>query len=128
MMRPGKQPKAASKKRKSAPRQASTTTDNAQTVRFSATITPRRKAGPNWIEKLNIDRLPDPKGVVRALVTAADCVRLVNQGLDVHLHQAYPVQPLDPKLIETDESFRRWLEKRLPNLKRAQKRKGPKKG
>jgi len=64
------------------------------TVRFSATIHTRRKAESQLDGKLDIDRVPDPKGLVRALVTAADCVRLLNQGLEVHLHQAYPVQPL----------------------------------
>ena len=76
------------------------------------------------MEKLDIDLVPDPKGLVRALVTAADCVRLLNQGLEVRLHQAYPMQPLNPALIESDESFRRWLDKRMKTIKGTKKQKG----
>lgn len=143
MKRVKKQTKVTSKKRKPARRQTPSTTDTGYrnisdtssgldylefppTLRFSATIHPRRKADPNWMEKLDLDRVPDPKGLVRALVTAADCVRLVNQGLEVHLHQAYPVQPLNPALIESDESFRRWLDKRMESIKATKKQKGSK--
>jgi|MudIll2142460700_1097286.scaffolds.fasta_scaffold08450_4 hypothetical protein len=143
MKRVKKQTKVASKKRKPARRQTPNTADTdynnisdtgsgldylelPPTVRFSATIHTRRKADPNWMEKLDIDRVPDPKGLVRALVTAADCVRLLNQGLEVHLHQAYPVQPLNPALIESDESFRRWLDKRMKTIKGTKKQKGSK--
>jgi hypothetical protein len=65
------------------------------------------------MDQLDIDRVPDPKGLVRALVTAADLARLLDQGFEVHLHHAHPVQPLNPKQIETDESVRRWLDKKL---------------
>jgi hypothetical protein len=95
-------------------------------VRFEATIHPGRNAGSDWIDRLDIDRVPDPKGGIRALVSAADCVRLLNQGVEIHLHRAYPVQPLDPALIESDQSFQRRLEKELRTVKRATK-KGPRK-
>lgn len=143
MKRVKKQTKVASKKRKPARSQTPNTADTdcnnisdtgsgldylefPPTVRFSATIHTRRKADRNWMEKLDIDRVPDPKGLVRALVTAADCVRLLNQGLEVHLHQAYPVQSLNPALIESDESFRRWLDKRVKTIKGTKKQKGSK--
>ena len=92
--------------------------DPAPSMRFDATIHARQKADPEWEKKLNIDRVPDPKGLVRALVTAADCVRLLDQGFEVRLHQAHPVRPLDPKLIENEEAMKRWLEKKLKEVRR----------
>ena len=142
-----KKTKAASKKRKAGRKQASKTktgsaktlgegsaldrTEIPPTVRFSATIHVRDQTDPNWMEKLNIDRVPDPTGLIRALVTPEDCVRLVNQGFEVRLHNAYPVQPLNPLLIETDESFKRWLDAKMAsirgtNIKSAKEQKGSK--
>jgi hypothetical protein len=123
-----KKTKAASKKTKSGRKQASRTSSTEQsseippTVRFSATIHAREqteRADPNWIEKLDIDRVPDPTGLIRALVTLEDCVRLVNQGVEVRLHNAYPVEPLNPSLIETDDSFKRWLDAKMASIKGA---------
>ena len=92
----------------------------ARQVRFEATIHPGRKArSANWIDELNVDRVPDSKGLIRALLTADDCVRLLDQGLEVRLHSAHPIRPLDPRLIETDESVRRWLDERLQRIDRA---------
>ena len=69
---------------------------------------------------LEIDFVPDPKtGEIRALLTAEDCVRLLDQGFEVRLHHAHPVRPLDPKLIETDESVRRRVEEQLRGVERA---------
>lgn len=143
MKRVKKKSKAASKKSKSGRKQASKTsrTGSAKTpaegftldrnevpptVRFSATIHPPEQAAPDWVERLEIDRVPDPTGLIRALVTTADCVRLVNQGFEVRLYQAYPVQPLNPALIETEDSFKSWLDQRLQTFKRARKQKGSK--
>jgi hypothetical protein len=92
----------------------------ADRVRFEATIHAGRKARrAGRIDPLDIDRVPDPKGRIRALLTADDCVRLLDQGFEIRLHHAHPVRPLDPRLIETDESVRRWLDDRLQGLSRA---------
>ena len=99
-------------------KQTEVTPGDPDSVRFGATIHPGPNAGPNWMEKLEVDRLPDAKGQVRALVTAADCVRLLNMGLEVRLQRAYPVEPLNPKLIQTDEAFRRELDEKLKTVKR----------
>jgi hypothetical protein len=86
-------------------------------VLFEATIHSLNKdVNVDLIRRLDIDRVPDPKGLVRALLTADDCVRLLNLGFEVHLHHAHPVRPLDPSLIETDESVRRWLNEKLRGL------------
>jgi hypothetical protein len=92
----------------------------ARAVRFEATIHAGRKArSPDWIDRLDVDRVPDPKGRIRALLTADDCVRLLDQGFEIRLHHAHPVRPLDPSLIQTDESVRRWLDERLQGIARA---------
>ena len=94
--------------------------DGAPTMRFDATIHAPDKQKASRIDQLDLDRLPDPKGLVRALVTAADLARLLDQGFEVHLHHAHPVRRLNPKLIETDESVRRWLDKKLGTKRKKQ--------
>ncbi len=92
-------------------------------VRFEATIYPGPKLRrTDWMEelqRLDIDRIQAPKGQVRALVTADDCVRLLDRGFEVRLQHAHPVRPLDRALIQTDESARRWLEDQLRGIPRA---------
>lgn len=89
----------------------------AHNVLFEATIHSERKdVNVDLINHLDIDRVPDPKGLVRALLTADDSVRLLNLGFEVRLHHAHPVRPLDPSLVETDESVRRWLDEKLRGL------------
>jgi|SRR5829696_894323 len=87
-------------------------------TRFEATIYPVRKAKKkNWADDLDIDRVPDAKGRVRALITIEDLVRLLDQGLEVRLYRAHAYEPLDPALIMTDSSFKRWLEEQENTLK-----------
>ena len=89
----------------------------AHNVLFEATIHSERKdVNFDLINQLDIDRVPDPKGLVRALLTADDSVRLLNLGFEVRLHHAHPIRPLDPSLVETDESVRRWLDEKLRGL------------
>jgi hypothetical protein len=87
-------------------------------MRFEATIYPGRKAKTKeWANDLDIDRVPDRKGRIRALITLKDLVRLLDQGLEVRLYRAHPSEPLDPALILTDKSFKRWLEEQVTTLK-----------
>jgi hypothetical protein len=87
-------------------------------MRFAATIYPGRKAKTkDWADNLDVDRVPDAKGRVRALITLEDLVRLLEQGLEVRLYRAYPDGALDPALIMTDSSFERWLEEQASTLK-----------
>jgi hypothetical protein len=87
-------------------------------MRFEATIYPGRKAKTkNWADDLDVDRVPDAKGRVRALITVDDLVRLLDQGLEVRLYRAYSYGPLDPALIVPEESFQRWLDERVNALK-----------
>jgi hypothetical protein len=87
-------------------------------MRFEATIYPGRKAKTkDWADDLDVDRVPDTKGRVRALITVEDLVRLLDQGLEVRLYRAHAYEPLDPALIVTDKSFRRWLDEQVSTLK-----------
>ena len=89
-------------------------------TRFDATIHAAKGSGlPARLDELDLDRVPDQGGRIRALLTADDCVRLLDLGFEVRLHRAHPVRPLDPRLIETDESVRRWLDERLEGIERA---------
>jgi hypothetical protein len=122
-----KKSKAASKKPKSGRKQASTLAGEAPpTVRFSATIhasEQTQREEPNWIEKLDIDRVHDPTDQIRALLTPEDCVRLVNLGFEVRLHNAYPVEPLNPSLIQTDDLVKRWFDAKVQSIKGARRQK-----
>lgn len=87
-------------------------------MRFEATIYPGRKAKTkDWADNLDVDRVPDAKGRVRALITVEDLVRLLDQGLEVRLNRAHAYEPLDPALIMTDRSFKRWIEEQVSTLK-----------
>jgi hypothetical protein len=87
-------------------------------MRFEATIYPGRKARPKeWADHLDVDRVPDAKGRIRALITVEDCVRLLEQGLEVRLYRAHPDEPLDPALILTGTLFRQWLDEQVNTLK-----------
>jgi hypothetical protein len=87
-------------------------------MRFEATIYPGRKAKTkDWADDLDVDRVPDSRGRVRALITVDDLVRLLDQGLEVRLYRAHAYEPLDPALIVTDKSFKRWLDEQVGTLK-----------
>jgi hypothetical protein len=87
-------------------------------MRFEATIYPGRKAKTtDWADDLDVDRVPDARGRVRALITLEDMVRLLDRGLEVRLHRAYPYGPLDPALIVPEESFKDWLDEQVNALK-----------
>jgi hypothetical protein len=87
-------------------------------VRFQATIYPGRNAKTkNWADDLDVGRVPDAKGRVRALITVEDLVRLLERGLEVRLYQAHAYEPLDPTLITTDKTFKSWLDERINTLK-----------
>jgi len=87
-------------------------------MRFEATIRPGRKAETkDWADDLNVDRVPDSKGEVRALLTVADLARLLEEGLEINLSRAHASEPLDPSLIVSDSSFKQWLNERVNTLK-----------
>lgn len=87
-------------------------------MRFEATIYPGRKAKTkDWADDLDVDRVPDTRGRVRALISVDDLVRLLDQGLEVRLYRAHAHGPLDPALIVSNRSFKRWLDEQVTRLK-----------
>ena len=87
-------------------------------TRFEATIYPGRNAETdNWANDLNVDRVADAEGQVRAFITVEDLVRLLDRGFEVRLYRAHPHGPLDPSLITTDEAFKSWLNQKISTIK-----------
>jgi hypothetical protein len=79
--------------------------------RFDATIHPGRGTKDlRLLDDMQLDRMPDRYGRIRALVTAEECARLLDFGYQVRLHRHHPIEPLDARLIATDESVQRWLD------------------
>ena len=87
-------------------------------MRFEATIYPGSKAKTkDWADDLDVDRVHDARGRVRALISVEDLVRLLEQGLEVRLYRAHPYGPLDPALIMAEETFKDWLDEQVNALK-----------
>jgi hypothetical protein len=76
------------------------------------------------LSRLDIDRLPNSKGEIEALLTVDDCVRLLDLGLEIRLRFVCPMRPLDPALVQTDEADKRWLAEELRGIPRHKRRKG----
>jgi hypothetical protein len=90
-----------------------------QTMRFEATVHPGEKGPPlERVADLDLDRVPDPEGGVRVVITAEDASQLVAQGFEVLLVRALPVQPLDPGLVLDDDSANAWLEEQTKGIER----------
>jgi hypothetical protein len=70
---------------------------------------------------LNLDWLPATDGIVRVLLTADDAVKLLEHGIEVRLVRAYPVRPMDPKLVMDDEAAEAWLERATASVRRGGK-------
>ena len=76
------------------------------------------RATVETVSDFDLDRVPDPDGEVRVVVTAEELERLKERGFEVRVVQDLPVKPLDPSLIEDDESVRAWIEERLAGIER----------
>jgi hypothetical protein len=88
-------------------------------ARFEATIHPGDKQlALEAVADLDLDRIPDPEGGVRVMVTAEQAVELVQRGYEVHLLRAHLISPLDPSLVPDDESVREWLEQQVRGIER----------
>jgi hypothetical protein len=70
------------------------------------------------IADFDLDRVPDPAGGVRLLVTAEQAADLVERGYEVHLVQAHPVRPLDATLTMDDKTATAWLEEQVRDIER----------
>lgn len=86
--------------------------------RIEVTIDLDDVRGLEAIDKLDLDRLPDPEGRVRALVSDEDLARLKEAGFGVQVGERIPVAPLDPSLVFTDDDAETWLRRRLDGVSR----------
>ena len=87
--------------------------------RFHATVlVDSRHKGVALVSELALDRLPDRKGRIQVLITADEARRLLDRGVELQLHSAVPVAPLDKRVILTDEQAKQALEKRLEGVTR----------
>ncbi|MDQ3849903.1 MAG: hypothetical protein M3296_04720 [Actinomycetota bacterium] len=88
-------------------------------VRFEATVHPgAARRSLQEVADLDLDRVPDPKGGVRVLVTAQDATELLARGYEVLLVRALPVQPLDRGMVGDEDSADAWLEEQTRGIER----------
>lgn len=88
-------------------------------LRFEATVhCESADAARQIVADLDLDRLPDPTGTVRVLLTPEEAARLLDRGFEVRLAKAYPVRPLDKSLVLDDKAARTALEDRVRGLPR----------
>jgi hypothetical protein len=85
---------------------------------FVATIHPGRgREDLSALAAISLDRIPDRYGRIRAFLTAEECRTLLDAGYEVRLHHHYPVEPVDPNVIASDEEAKRWLKERLAEIR-----------
>ena len=90
-------------------------------LRFEATVHPGKgQLALEAVADLDLDRVPDPEGGVRLLLTADDAARLVGRGYEVHLVGVIPVTPLDTSLVTDEGAALRWLEEQVKGIQREQ--------
>lgn len=88
-------------------------------TRFEATVHAGDQGQTlDGVADLDLDRVPDPEGGVRLLVTADEAAQLVERGYEVHLLRALPVAPLDDALVAEDDDVRAWLEDQVRGIDR----------
>ena len=88
-------------------------------VRFEATVHPGGEGRAlAEVDRLGLDRVPDPEGGVRVLAAVDDLVRLVERGFEVHILRAMPVRPLARKLIADKDDVQAWLEAQVEGIAR----------
>jgi hypothetical protein len=95
------------------------TKDEAGDLRFEATVHPGEgDTALSRVFELDVDRLPDPQGGIRLVVTPEEVARLLEMGFEVRLYRTIPVEPLSADLIRSDEEAARWLEERVQGIAR----------
>jgi hypothetical protein len=89
-------------------------------VRFEATIYPgdAGEVSAARVAAFDLDRIPDPGGQVRALLSLGDVYRLLEAGFEVRLQRALPRRPLNPELIADDRAVQAWFEERARSVGR----------
>jgi hypothetical protein len=88
-------------------------------LRFEATVHPGDADVPlARVADLDLDRVPDPQGGVRVLVTADEVVALLEHGYEVRLHRLARAEPLGAELRVDDDAAIAWLEERVQGISR----------
>ena len=87
-------------------------------MRLEVTVHPgAEQRSLDRVYDLDLDRIPDPKGELRVLVTEEQLKELVARGYEVRQLKSYPVQPLDKSLIMDDETAVGAVERQLERLR-----------
>jgi hypothetical protein len=93
--------------------------DERRNARFEATVHPGdHHLALEAVADLGLDRIPDPDGGVRVLVTAEEAIELARRGYEVRLLRAHAVSPLNPALVPDDASVMEWLERQVRGIER----------
>ena len=88
-------------------------------VRFEATVHQGERERPLVrVADLDLDRVPDPRGDVRLLVTADELAEVLDEGYEVRLYRTVRPEPLAPELVLSDNEAVRWLEERVQGIPR----------
>ena len=88
-------------------------------LRFEATIHQGAKERAlSRVADLDLDRVPDPRGDVRLIISAEELAQLLDEGYEVRMHHTVRPEPLSPDLVVSDEDAVRWLEERVQGLPR----------
>jgi hypothetical protein len=96
--------------------------DTRQGPRFEATVHPGDADVPlGRVADLDLDRVPDPQGGVRLLVTTDEIVALLERGYEVRLHRVARAEPLSPDLRVDDDASIAWLEERVQGIPREER-------
>lgn len=90
-----------------------------EALRFEATVHPGDSDVPlGRVADLDLDRVPDPQGGVRLLVTTDDVVTLLERGYEVRLQRVARAKPLSLELRASDDAAIAWLEERVQGIPR----------
>ena len=93
--------------------------DPRQGLRFEATVHPGDADVPlGRVADLDLDRVPDPQGGVRLLVTTDEIVALLERGYEVRLHRVVRAEPLSEELRIDEDGAIAWLEERVKDIPR----------
>jgi hypothetical protein len=88
-------------------------------LRFEATVHPGDADVPlGRVADLDLDRVPDPQGGVRLLVTTDEIVALLERGYEVRLHRVVRAEPLSAELRIDEDAAIAWLEERVKDIPR----------
>jgi len=91
-------------------------------LRFEATVHPGDADVPlGRVADLDLDRVPDPQGGVRLLVTTDEITALLERGYEVRLHRIARAEPLSPELRVDDDAAIAWLEDRVQGISREER-------